>query len=117
MKLSPIGYNQNVSGFTKSSGLTSKTTSANKPAFTSQYEIDGNSIISREQVFALGTLMNNFWLYDTRNTFYDIKRKNVMGKFTVKVNNMRDKAFEEAMQRNNIKFTKKEGNSYYGYYY
>lgn len=117
MKLNPIGYIQNISGVSKVNNERDGHSASVQPAFTSQYEVDGNSIISREQIFAFGTLMNNFWLYDTRNTFFDIKRKNVMGKFTVKVNDMRDKAFEEAMKRNNIKFTKKDDRSYYGYYY
>lgn len=86
---------------------------ASQPAFTSYYEIDGNSVISREQVFTLGTLMNNFWLQDTRNTFFEIKRKNVMGKFTVRVNDLKDKAFEDLMQRNNIKFNKTDRKIYY----
>lgn len=84
-----------------------------QPAFTSYYEIDGNSVISRDQVFTLGTLMNNFWLQDTRNTFFEIKRKNVMGKFTVRVNDLKDKAFEDLMQRNNIKFNKTDRKIYY----
>ncbi len=84
-----------------------------KPSFTSYYEIDGNSAISREQVFTLGTLMNNFWLQDTRNTFYEVKRKNVSGKFTVHVNDLKDRAFEDIMQRNNIKITKTDRKIYY----
>ncbi len=82
------------------------------PSFTSTYEINGDSISSRQQVFTLGTLMNNFWIYDARNTFYDIRLKNVMGKFKVKVNDIKDSAFERIMQNNQIEF-KKMKDSYY----
>ncbi len=92
----------------------------NNPSFKSQYEINGDSISSRQQVFALGTLMNNFWIYDARNTFFDIKRKNVMGKFNIKVNDLKDHAFEQVMQNNRIEYKKLDinsNNSYYNYYY
>ncbi len=110
MNINPI-KSQYVSSNLPTSG--EKLKKASQPAFTSYYEIDGNSVISREQVFTLGTLMNNFWLQDTRNTFNEIKRKNVMGKFTVRVNDLKDKAFEDIMQRNNIKFNKTDRKIYY----
>ena len=101
MNINPI-KSQYVSSNLPTSG--EKLKKASQPA---------NSVISREQVFTLGTLMNNFWLQDTRNTFNEIKRKNVMGKFTVKVNDLKDKAFEDIMQRNNIKFNKTDRKIYY----
>ena len=102
-------YNTNLS-----TGMSnSRNVRIQKPSFTSYYEIDGNSAISREQVFTLGTLMNNFWLQDTRNTFYEVKRKNVSGKFTVHVNDLKDRAFEDIMQRNNIKITITDRKIYY----
>lgn len=110
MNINPI-KSQYVSSNLQNTGQNLKKDS--QPAFTSYYEIDGNSVISRDQVFTLGTLMNNFWLQDTRNTFFEIKRKNVMGKFTVRVNDLKDKAFEDIMQRNNIKFTKTDKKVYY----
>lgn len=84
-----------------------------KPAFTSKYEIDGTTISSRNQIFTLGTLMNNFWIQDARNTFYDIKLKNVSGKFNVKVNDLKDQAFENIMKNNQIEFKKLNSSSYY----
>ncbi len=87
----------------------------NTPSFKSQYEINGDSIASRQQVFTLGMMMNNFWIYDARNTFFDIKRKNVMGKFKVKVNDLKDQTFERIMQNNRIEFKKLESN--YSTYY
>ena len=87
----------------------------NNPSFKSQYEINGDSISSRQQVFTMGTMMNNFWIYDARNTFFDIKRKNVMGKFKIKVNDLKDKAFERVMENNRIEY-KKLGSNYNTYY-
>ena len=84
-----------------------------KPAFTSKYEIDGTTISSRNQIFTLGTLMNNFWIQDARGTFYDIRLKNVSGKFNVKVNDMKDQAFENIMKNNMIQFKKINNNNSY----
>lgn len=79
-----------------------------KPAFKSQYEINGTSITSRQQVFTMGMLMSNFWIYDARNTFFDVKRRNVMGNFTIKVNDMRDPIVERILTNNRIEFKKIE---------
>lgn len=80
------------------------------PSFKSEYEIDGNTIGSRQQVFTLGMLMSNFWIRDARNTFEDIKRKSVYGKFNIKVNDMRDPVVEHILQNNQILFQKIDPN-------
>lgn len=77
-----------------------------QPSFTSEYEINGNSVASRQQVFTLGMLMSNFWIRDSRNTFYDIRRKNIMGKFNIYVNDMKDSVVERILQNNRIEFKK-----------
>lgn len=77
-----------------------------QPSFKSQYEINGDTISSRQQIFTLGMLMNNFWLQDARNTFYDIRRKYVTGKFRIKVNDLKDQTVERILTNNNIEFKK-----------
>ena len=86
------------------------------PSFKSEYEIDGNTIASRQQVFTMGMLMSNFWIRDARNTFNDIKRKGIYGKFNIKVNDYRDDIVERILNNNMIKFTKIDPNKR-GYYY
>lgn len=83
------------------------------PTFRSQYEINGDSIVSRQQVFTLGTMMNNFWIYDARNTFFDIRQKNVMGKFKINVNDLKDPVFERVMNYARIEYKKLGENKYY----
>lgn len=82
-----------------------------QPAFKSQYEINGDSISSRQQIFTLGMLMNNFWLLNARNTFFDIRRKYVTGKFRIKVNDLKDQTVERILSNSNIEF-KKLGKNY-----
>lgn len=82
-----------------------------QPYFTSEYEINGDSVASRQQVFTLGMLMSNFWIRDSRNTFYDIRRKNIMGKFNIYVNDMKDSVVERILQNNRIDFKKVEKNN------
>lgn len=83
------------------------------PSFKGEYEIDGNTIGSRQQVFTIGMLMSNFWIRDARNTFEDIKRKSVYGKFKIKVNDMRDPIVERILQNNQIVFQKVDPNKRY----
>ena len=77
-----------------------------QPSFKSLYEINGDTITSRQQVFTMGMLMSNFWIHDSRNTFYEIRRKYVSGKFTINVNDLKDQIVERILTNNNIKFKK-----------
>jgi len=76
------------------------------PSFTGEYEINGDTVVTRQQIFTLGMLMNNFWMYDARNTFFDIKLKHVYGKFNIKVNDARDHIVERILTNNRIEFKK-----------
>lgn len=79
-----------------------------QPSFGSTYEINGDSILTRQQVFTMGMLMNNFWMYNARNTFMDIKLKHVYGKFNIEVNDARDHIVEKILENNRIEYKKLE---------
>lgn len=76
------------------------------PAFGSTYEINGDTILTRQQVFTMGMLMNNFWMQDARNTFHDIKLRQVYGKFNIRVNDARDQIVENILDYNRIEYKK-----------
>ncbi len=97
MKINPILTSYTTPKNTKNSKL---------PSFTGEYEINGDTAVTRQQVFTLGMLMNNFWMYDARNTFFDIKLKHVYGKFNIKVNDARDHIVERILTNNRIEFKK-----------
>ncbi len=78
----------------------------NRPSFKSEFEINGDSISSRQQVFTLGMLMNNFWIRNARNTFFDVKRKYVSGKFNIYVNDLKDPIVERILTNNRIEYKK-----------
>lgn len=85
------------------------------PSFGSRYEINGDTILTRQQVFTMGMLMNNFWMHNARNTFMDIKYKHVYGRFTIQVNDARDHIVEKILENNRIEFKKLdniEGNTW-----
>lgn len=76
------------------------------PNFNGKYEVDTSTAISRNQVFTLGMLMNNFWIFDARSTFNRIRYNSVYGKATVNVNVDKEALFERILKMNNIKYTK-----------
>ena len=76
------------------------------PSFGSTYEINGDTILTRQQVFTMGMLMNNFWMQDARNTFHDIKLRQVYGKFNIRVNDARDQIVENILDYNRIEYKK-----------
>ena len=76
------------------------------PEFKGKYEVDTSTAVSRNQVFTLGMLMNNFWLFDARTTFNKIKYNSVYGKVTVNVNVDKEHIFERILKMNNIKYEK-----------
>ncbi len=80
------------------------------PNFKGKYEVDTSSAISRNQVFTLGMLMNNFWIFDARSTFNRIRYNSVYGKATVNVNVNKEALFERILKMNNIKYTKLDTN-------
>lgn len=96
--------------FTPNTVKTSKSPNSSSlpksPSFGGLYEINGDSIITRQQVFTMGMLMNNFWMYDARNTFLDVKLRHVYGKFNINVNDGRDYIVERILERNNIEYKK-----------
>lgn len=81
-------------------------------SFGSEYEINGDSIVTRQQVFTMGMLMNNFWMYDARNTFFDVKLRHVYGKFNIKINDARDFIVERILERNRIEYKKLDKKTY-----
>ena len=76
------------------------------PSFGSTYEINGDTILTRQQVFTMGMLMNNFWMQDARSTFHDIKLRQVYGKFNIRVNDTRDQIVERILDHNRIEYKK-----------
>ena len=83
-----------------------KASKGNLPSFGSTYEINGDTILTRQQVFTMGMLMNNFWMQDARNTFHDIKLRQVYGKFNIRVNDTRDQIVEKILDSNRIEYKK-----------
>lgn len=77
-----------------------------QPNFKSKYEIDASTAISRNQVFTLGMLMNNFWVRDPRATFNRLKYNSVYGKTVIEVNVNKDKIVERILKKNNIQYKK-----------
>jgi len=98
MKINSIGKFQQTQ--------TPKTSKAKSPSFGSTYEINGDTILTRQQVFTMGMLMNNFWMYNARNTFMDVKLKHVYGKFNIEVNDARDHIVEKILDYNRIEYKK-----------
>lgn len=82
------------------------------PSFGSEYEINGDTIVTRQQIFTMGMLMNNFWMYDAKNTFLNVKLKHVYGKFNIKVNDARDFIVERILDRNRIEYKKLDKKPY-----
>ena len=106
MKINPYKFNVN-------NNYPTQKTSSKKPAFKSRYEINGDSIYSRQQVFTLGMLMSNFWIWDARNTFYDIRLKDIRGKFDIRVNDSKDFIVEKILTKNRIEFKKIENKNHF----
>lgn len=116
MNINPINnFTPNIHQIQTNSGKQLK--KIKPPAFTSQFEIDGTSASSRQQVFTLGMLMSNFWIQDSRNTFMDVKRKGVYGNFTIKVHDTRDSIVERILNNNTIYYKKITTNRPGGTYY
>lgn len=77
------------------------------PAFKSTYTVDTGTATSKQQIFTLGALMNNFWINNTLTTFNRIRSTGVYGKVDINVKDYKDKAFESVLKNNGILFEKK----------
>ena len=82
----------------------------NSVPFKSKYEIDASSAISRNQIFTLGMLMNNYWMTNPRGTFNQLKYNSVYGKVVINVKVDRDNIVESILKRNNIEYKKLDEN-------
>ena len=51
-------------------------------------------------------LMNNFWVRNAKDSFVDLKYKNVYGTTQIEVNEDKAKIVETILKKNNIKFKK-----------
>ncbi len=76
------------------------------PAFKSKYEIDANSVRTRKQIYTMGMLMSSPLIYNPRNKYPEVKRKNIYGKLTVDVKDAKDKTFETILKNNQIDYKK-----------
>lgn len=82
-------------------------------SFKSTYTVDTNTAVSRNQLFTLGALMNNFWINGAGNTFNRVKSRGVYGKVDINVKDYKDKSFESVLKNNNISYKKKDNNINY----
>ena len=85
----------------------------NSQSFKSTYTVDTGSATSKQQIFTLGALMNNFWVNNAATTFNRIKNTGVYGKVDINVKDYKDSAFESVMKYNGISYTKKQNNINY----
>ena len=92
----------------------------NSQSFKSTYTVDTGSATSKQQIFTLGALMNNFWalmnnfwVNNVATTFNRIKNTGVYGKVDINVKDYKDSAFESVMKYNGISYTKKQNNINY----
>ena len=83
-------------------------------AFKSTYTVDTGSVTTRDQLFTLGAMMNNFWINSPRATFMNIKNNGVYGFIDIDVKNNKDKLFERVMTNNGILFEKNSNINYLG---
>ncbi len=86
---------------------------SNSPSFKSIYTVDTGSATSKQQIFTLGALMNNFWINNVGTTFNRIRSTGVYGKVDINVKDYKDNAFESVMKYNGISYQKKQNNLNY----
>ena len=86
---------------------------SNSPSFKSVYTVDTGSATSKQQIFTLGALMNNFWINNAGTTFNRIRSTGVYGKVDINVKDYKDNAFESVMKYNGISYQKKQNNLNY----
>ncbi len=77
------------------------------PSFKSVYTVDTGSAQSKNQIFTLGALMNNFWVNNAGTTFNRIRSTSVYGKVDISVKDYKDRAFEAVLKNNGITYEKK----------
>ena len=77
------------------------------PSFKSVYVVDTGTATSKQQIFTLGAMMNNFWINNANTTFNRIRNTGVYGKVDVSVKDYKDKAFEAVLKNNRISYEKK----------
>ena len=82
-------------------------TNFQSPTFKSVYTVDTGTATSKQQIFTLGAMMNNFWVNNANITFNRIRNTGVYGKVDVYVKDYKDKAFESVLKNNRIAYEKK----------
>jgi len=78
-----------------------------RPTFKSEYDVDFATAVSRQQIFTLGMMFNNFWMYNPRPTFNQVKY-NTYGQYRLRFKDNQDRIVEGILKENNIGFKKVE---------